>query len=353
LAIGLKVSGVVLVPAVALLIGVFHQRQRAMGIASRRVFRRTCGTVVIAAALYAIAATTRSSAPMWSGGTVTRVEEWTVQPLQAFLNAISFFLSTNKGLLIYCPVTLLSLAWLPRAWREDRLVTSFGVLALTGLVAGFAPLFFFTEETWGPRYLLPTVAPLIVCLAAAVRPAAFRLKKAVPLLVLASWGLFVSFLGIFFEYHSLHVVAITLMGRTLTLEQLQHDSEWNPIRFDTRLLGLWMRGGPRAPDSAAIHWPPDTHVWSGGPAVRPEVSQLDIRPWAVPQPFLFRPGEDRRLGSGLGLWLICLAALIVGTSTLAWVAFKAFRETTISCTEPPGSETAGAARPVPTTSPAE
>src|SRR5262249_38322870 len=153
----------------------------------------------------------------------------------------------NKGLLMYCPVTLLCLVSIPKAWRQDPTVTGFAVLTLGSVVAGFAPFFFFTEETWGPRYLLPAVAPLIVCLALVVRSTALRWKKVIPLLVLASWGLFVSFLGIFFEYHSLHVVGITLMPGAFTLEQIQNDVDWNPVRFHFKLLGLWMRGGPHAP----------------------------------------------------------------------------------------------------------
>src|SRR5262249_33305014 len=220
-----------------------------------------------------------------------------------------------------------------------RLVTGFAVLTLGGLVAGFAPLFFFTEDSWGPRYLLPSVAPLIVCFALAVRSSEFRLRKIIPLLVLACWGAIVSFLGVFFNYDSIQVVAVSLMGQSLRLEQLQHDSEWNPIRFNSRLLGLWARGGPNAPDTAPIYWPPNSHIWGGPwPDLLPPPGKIDIRPWAVPQPFLFRTREDRKFGSGLGLWLMCLTSLILGASTLAWVALKAFKDTPISRAGPHGME---------------
>jgi hypothetical protein len=336
LAIGLKISGVVLVPAAVLLVAAFHRRQREIGIAPKSVLRRTAGTVLIVAALYTIAAVTRPLSPTWSGGMTATLAGWTVPPLLALLNAFALFFSSNKGLLMYCPVTLLSLVHLPKAWREDRLVTGFAVLTLGGLVAGFAPLFFFTEDSWGPRYLLPSVAPLIVCLALAVRSAEFRLTKIIPTLVLACWGVFVSFLGMFFYYDSIQVVAVSVMGRSLRLEQLQHSSEWNPILFNSRLLELWTRGGPRAPDTAPIYWPPNSHIWGGPwPDLLPPPSQVDIRPWAVPQPFLFRAKADRKFGSGLGLWIMCLASLILGASTLVWVVVKAFKETPILSTGPP------------------
>jgi hypothetical protein len=343
LALGLKVDGTVLIPAVVFLIGTFHQRQRAMGIAAKCVFRRTAWIVLIAAAIYAIAAISRGYSPAWSGGLTANIAGCRVPPLPALLNAFSFFFSANKGLLIYCPVTLLSLVWIPRAWRQDRLVTAFALLTLGGLVAGFAPLYIYADETWGPRYLLPAVAPLIVCLGLVARSTVFRLKKTIPMLVLASWGMFVSFLGIFFGYGGVHIVGTMLMGeRSLTLERLQHDSELNPIRFNCRLLGLWARGGPHARDTTAIYWPPQSHVWSGG---LEETGHIDIRPWAVPQPFLFRTGEHRNSGSALGLWLMCLASLTLGASTLAWVALKAFKETPTPGAGPPGAEQPGTARP--------
>src|SRR5262249_24220417 len=223
-AIGLKFSGMVLIPAVALLIFALHRRQLAMGVQPQRLLRRTLCIVLIAGALYGVAVFTALFSPLWAGDAIRTTEGWTVPPLQALLNAFSFFFSTNKGLLMYCPVTLLSLVWIPKAWREDPFVTGFAVLVLGGLVAGFAPMYFFTEETWGPRYLLTAVAPLIMLLGLVVRSAALRWNKTVPLLVLAFWGLFVSFLGIFFSYQHLYAAGVALMGPSLTVERFQHDS---------------------------------------------------------------------------------------------------------------------------------
>src|SRR5262249_57067702 len=96
-----------------------------MGIRPKRASRRPAWIVLIAAAIYAIAAVSRGYSPNWSGGLVANIAGHRVPPLQALLNAFSFFFSANKGLLIYCPIMLLSLVWIPISWRTCRLVPRF------------------------------------------------------------------------------------------------------------------------------------------------------------------------------------------------------------------------------------
>ncbi len=74
--------------------------------------------------------------------------------LAAPLNAIGFLVSPGKGLLLYSPVVIIGLLGLPPLWRANRRLT----LALVGaFIAGLltvAGLRFWSDETWGPRYIV-------------------------------------------------------------------------------------------------------------------------------------------------------------------------------------------------------
>src|SRR5207253_5615063 len=118
-----------------------------------------------------------------------------------------------------------------------------------GLMIGSAVVSWWSEETWGPRYLHSAVAPLLLCLAAARRDRPFRLKREVPLAALAGCGLFVSFLGVTFYYGLLHRAA--LASTRSNLETIQNDPGWNHVRFNLELLRTWIEGGTRE-----RRWPP-------------------------------------------------------------------------------------------------
>ena len=74
--------------------------------------------------------------------------------LAAPFNAVGFFVSPGKGLIYYSPVVVLGLLGLVVFWREQPRVAR----ALTGAVAGatiaVAILPFWSDETWGPRYIV-------------------------------------------------------------------------------------------------------------------------------------------------------------------------------------------------------
>jgi hypothetical protein len=74
--------------------------------------------------------------------------------LAAPLNAIGFMASPGKGLLLYSPVVVLGLLGLKPMWREQPRVARAIVAAFLGGVAVVAVLRFWSDETWGPRYLV-------------------------------------------------------------------------------------------------------------------------------------------------------------------------------------------------------
>ncbi|HMV49055.1 MAG TPA: hypothetical protein PKC13_08415 [Blastocatellia bacterium] len=203
-------------------------------------------------------------------------------PLVALSQAISFFGSANKSLLIYAPVTALCLLKLPSAFRQSPALTIFAVLTLGGLVAGFSLVNVWSEETWGPRYLHSAIAPLLVCLAAAwqTKPAEESLKEKISLFATIALGLFVTLPGVLIPYTSLHQ-AMTRSERA-TLPALQYDPIFNHVRFNYLLLRIWLK----APD-APVSWPPAPLWWFEKP-VDAVAKTVDLREWASPQPAMLR-----------------------------------------------------------------
>ena len=71
------------------------------------------------------------------------------------LNWIGLFASPGKGLLLYSPLVVLGLLGLPAVWRHDRRLA----LALAGplvLLSAFISVSaHWSDEVWGPRYLVP------------------------------------------------------------------------------------------------------------------------------------------------------------------------------------------------------
>jgi Dolichyl-phosphate-mannose-protein mannosyltransferase len=78
------------------------------------------------------------------------------------VNAAGFLFSPGKGLAFYSPLILLGLLGLPRLWREQRAfaLVLIGVVAV-GIVVPAIPNYW-TDETWGPRYIVPVAGLLLI-----------------------------------------------------------------------------------------------------------------------------------------------------------------------------------------------
>ena len=78
------------------------------------------------------------------------------------LNAIGLLVSPGKGLLLYSPLVALGLIGLVRLWRDDRRLAQTIVAVTAVALALGAGSAHWTDETWGPRYLVPVAWMLLL-----------------------------------------------------------------------------------------------------------------------------------------------------------------------------------------------
>lgn len=276
-ALTVKLNGVFLAPAIGFLI--FKYFGGLEGIRTSRW--KLVIVMATTAVIYALNHLAKSQ--YWSGmdaGVSYFFDILTDSPLTAALQAFSFFGSPNKSLLLFCPLLALSFLSLGKSWRKQPQLVIFALLALGGLVCGFSITRMWTDETWGPRYLHATIAPLILCLAAANPAAKFNWRQTLPVIVLLWVGSGVSVLGSFFPYGVLHSAAS--QTSQATLENLQHDPRWNHLRFNWQLMKIWAVGNSPQPEL----WPPPSHWWFVKPNDAQPEKTVDLREFANPQPIL-------------------------------------------------------------------
>jgi hypothetical protein len=322
IAVSVKQSGLNLVPAVALIAGAYWMRQwqHAREVRAAGFLAQTVMTVLIVGGIYLVNTHFRNLSPLSAsaGGFWDALRRYQNEsPFSVPLNAAGLLLSPNKGVFIYSPILFVAAASWPRAWRADPVLALFGLLALAGPLFGSSLLVFWSDETWSSRFLHAGVAPLLVCLAASRQQTPWRARAEWPLLGFGALGAAISLLGVLFYYGAPHLAA-TGAGEN-TLEALQYDVIWNPVRFDAVLLSGWLSGKPAR--GIAMPWPPSRHRWfpePGQPMAERAARRVDLRPYARPQPYLFReqiPWRDRwrqtclvSLAAGAGL----IGALAIG-----------------------------------------
>lgn len=313
LAVSLKSNGIFLAPAVAFLCFIHARGQSADASWKRIDWKQTVAVVAIIAGLCVLGAYTRSLYPAWPLGRLNAFWRSSVGPLTVTFNAWSLLVSANKGLLVYCPVVILSLWALHKAYKRNASIVIFASLTLAGLCGGFSLLFNYADETWGPRYLHTAVAPLFICLALTRESVRFGLRREIPLVTLAVCGAAISFLGAFYHYGTLHL-AVTQSGQATT-ETLQNDPNWNHIRFNLRLLRVWGRGGVDP-----VPWTPVRHWWfEPAPPDAVPLKSINLRDFATPQSALVRSWsvstERTQKLSGV-FYLLCLVS---GSTILVWL----------------------------------
>jgi hypothetical protein len=74
--------------------------------------------------------------------------------LAAPLNFVGFFISPGKGLVFFSPLVVIGALGLGALYRRDRRLTLALLASLVGGVAIVAVLRFWSDETWGPRYIV-------------------------------------------------------------------------------------------------------------------------------------------------------------------------------------------------------
>jgi hypothetical protein len=311
-AITAKSTGFVLLPAIAVLIyAQFRNDWRARK-------GQALTVIVIIACFLAAAAWGRSFYWKPLGGIFTVHSQWYIEsPLQLFSNAIGVFGSSTKGLFIYAPILLLSLYAIPRVIQSHRQTAIFALLVTGCTVALITPLIVHADEVWGPRYMHVAVAPLLVCIGAAWPR--FRWPSVTPMIVLATVGLVVSFLGAFF-YYGMRVMAIGRSNQN-TMEWIVGDSVWNEVMFNARLFSVWRKGG-----TAPAPWSPHhTWVWVAPPGT-PEWKSIDLRVFAQPQSFMLRSWNKTLNKLDLVIFRLCVISLVAGPLLLLLVVLRTARE---------------------------
>jgi hypothetical protein len=277
-AVSVKANGFMLLPAVLYLIA---QRWR-----QTRSTAATSLTIAFVAAVFVFNQYCRDVAPSRSAGSTVLFNLYRADgTLSVLLNFVYLFVSVNKGLLIYCPIVVLAFASLRRAWAVDRRIVIFALLSTLGLAAGSAVFVFWADDTWGPRYLHSVVVPLVVTLAIARRNAPLRLRAEAPLIATVAVGFVLAVLGVLFYYGTASLAANAASQRSI--ENIQHDPEWNPPRLHAVLLKVWLRG----PEAGPAPWPPVRHRWFPAPAESFDFQPtpvIDLRQFAEPQPYMLR-----------------------------------------------------------------
>jgi hypothetical protein len=74
--------------------------------------------------------------------------------LAAPLNFVGFLVSPGKGLIFYSPLVVLGALGLPGMYKRDRRLTLSITAAFVLGIAVVATLRFWSDETWGPRYIV-------------------------------------------------------------------------------------------------------------------------------------------------------------------------------------------------------
>jgi hypothetical protein len=312
LAITVKSTGIVLVPAIAYLVYVqFRDDWR-----SRRAQLLT--VLLVVGAIWAMGAISRNYYWGPKGGGFSNLRTWlTDSPLQLFTNVIGLFGSPTKGLFVYAPILLATLYAVPKAFRTHRPTVIYTLLVVGGTLALLAPLTTPVDETWGPRYFHTSVPLLIVCLGAAWPR--FRWRRDIPLLALAVLGLFISFLGAFY-YYGLQDFAAARAGQN-TIEWITGDADWNHVTFNARLFRIWMEGG-----TGPVLWTPKhTWVWRP-PAGAQEWKSMDLRDFCQPQSFMVRFWGVPKSGVVQTIFRMYLTSLLLGLVFLTWVVVRTLME---------------------------
>ena len=302
-AVSVKSTGIVLVPAIAWLIYTEYKeiwRSRRAQIAT---------VLVTIATIWILAAWGRAAYWAPHGGGFRMLRPWLIHsPLTFFTNCIGIFGSPSKGLFVYAPVLLLSIYAIPQALRSrHRRTTVFVLLLVGGIVVELAMLRVFADEVWGSRYLHASIAPLLLCIGA-TRPN-FQWRKQLALLLLATSGAAISFLGAFY-YYGLPLLAGAKTGQN-TIEWLTSDSVWNPVEFHARLFRTWVEGG-----TAPVLWSPK-HAWAYQPPPDAQPwKSVDLRELCAPQALMLRLWSAPKDGRTLGFFIFHFAALVVGLLSL-------------------------------------
>jgi hypothetical protein len=195
-----------------------------------------------------------------------------VLTLAAPLNALGFMVSPGKSLLLYSPVVILGLLGLRPMWREHPRVARAIVGAFLGGLVVVAVLKFWSDETWGPRYIVWVAWLLLLPVPYWVT----SVRRARILAAVATIAIGVQLLAVLAPPNALTLATRDLTGEPIfqrsALERLETPFGRDPIRwipelspllFQTKLLASYVSvnlGGPAITTTYAPYEGPKSSV---------------------------------------------------------------------------------------------
>ncbi len=283
-AVSAKANGAMLLPVAGYLLYEYVRPRSGKPTPARA--SKIAVVILLVGSVFAANAHARSLFWQTRGGLSATVDAvWTRDALGALLHFVAFLGSPNKGLIVFAPLAILALFAAPRALAANRRTAIFALLTFACLAGGSSLLEVWTDETWGPRYLHACVAPLVLCLAAARGARTESRGFRTTLLAAAVLGFGVSFLGVLFHYG--RVARAAVETAPVELEEFQGNPLWNHVRFNARLLRVWLAmraGAAKEPVLVERGLPWNYRV----PVRAPERRPFDLRTIAVPQPLVLR-----------------------------------------------------------------
>jgi hypothetical protein len=234
-------------------------------------------------------------------------------PLVWLAHLHGFFLSANKGVLVFAPLALIGLWRAASGQVRPRDLSIFALGTAACMALPLAALSVWSDETWGPRYLAVAVAPacLALALSRAVEGVAWRLRR-VLLRGAVAFGLAVNLLGVLVFYGTLAGTAWAV--EPTSLGTFQTDLRWNHPRFNVRILSAWIEN-LREPGMPATFANPVPWWLVKAPDAR-EPRTVRLGKSAAPQPAILRvlvSGEEPRL---VPFAVALVAAGILGAALL-------------------------------------
>ncbi len=311
-----KSNGLFLLPALGFLAGAYLWRdwqdyQAIFGVLKKEWAKASCLASIILV-FYLVGSYSRASYWKRHGSLMDYVSRHVLieSPITFLMNLWSQFFSLNKGLVFFAPMAVVGLLVIRQTFRNEPQLAYFSLLILGGATCSLSLLFPWQDEVWGPRYLHSAVAPLVLCLAAALRQINWSRKRKTMLFAAVVFGLMVSFLGSVFYYGLLYNAA-NATG-TSTLERLLNDPRFNHIRFNLRLLRCRLAPGTE-------QWPEPEYWWFAKPPDAPPERSLNLCNYSRPQPLIFDSTKAPRLANLLRL------SLLAGVFLLAWIGRVGWR----------------------------
>lgn len=310
-----KSNGFFLLPAIGFLVVSFFWRDwdnyLAMGQALKRQWQKALTVMLIILVFYWIGSYSRATYWEQHGSLLGYVFRNVLieSPLTFLMNLWSQFFSLNKGLIFFAPLAVVGLFTIRKAFRVAPQLAFFSLLVLAGSSCSLSLLIPWQDEVWGPRYLHTAVAPLIVCLTAALRVIQLEWKWKTLLGTAAAFGFAVSALGSIFYYGKLHTAA-TNIGNS-TIENFLNDPRFNHPRFNLKLLQSRIF-------STDEQWPIPERWWFDQPPDVTPPSTVNLRDYAQPQPLMLNSAKAGKLAFCLRMALLAGTALLAFACVIAW-----------------------------------